>query len=130
MLRLPHNQFLVRYDLMDPKPIAVIQQLYYRLCVEQLPDYTTADHTTKEGKKSRADYPNLGNMHSRRGDALAGVLKQQVAINNAYPRLKLEDVLKVLQWLFTEIAIFPEPADRARYKNLAPTDLPRYLNRM
>ena len=85
MLRLTHNQFLVRYDLMDPKPMAVIQQLYYRLCVEQLPHYTTADHTTKKGQKSRSGYANLRNIHSRRDDALAGVLKQQVASNNAYP---------------------------------------------
>ena len=115
---------------MDPKPMAVIQQLYYRLCVEQLPHYTTADHTTKKGQKSRSGYANLRNIHSRRDDALAAVLKQQVASNNAYPRLKPEDVLQVLQWLFTEIMIFPEPADRARYQNLAPIDRPRYLNRL
>ena len=93
----PPNPFLARYDDMDAKPMEVISQLYYRMCVAQLGEHMP-------------EYGRVDAMRSWTGGPKARVPDQRVAFVNAVnppadPPLELGHVLEVLDWLFAEVRV-------------------------
>ena len=122
------NPFLARYDDMDAKPMEVISQLYYRMCVAQLGEHMS-------------EYGRVDAMRSWTGGPKARVPDQRVAFVNAMnppadPPLELEHVLEVLDWLFAEVRVVSGsagsevPAEMSHFHHLLESDRPQYLTRL
>ena len=115
------NPFLARYDDMDAKPMEVISQLYYRMCVAQLGEHMP-------------EYGRVNGMRSWTGGPKARVPDQRVAFVNppADPPLELGHVLEVLDWLFAEVRVVSASGSEvpAEMSHLLERDRPQYLTRL
>ena len=112
-------RYAVRYMRMHAKPMEVIHHLYYRMCVRQLP----SDYTHKQ----------LYDMRSWTGGPKARVPQQEVSYIDPPPDppLKLQHVLEVLEWLFTEVPVDREPNEApSDTSHLSERDKPQYFNRL
>ena len=121
------NPFLKRYNFMHAKPMEVIHHLYYRVCVEFMPEHYKMDEMRNWTGGPKARVPGQDNSLYRNRE------RQSVSVDPPPdPPLELKHILEVVEWLFTEIPLHEgrRIQNSIRIQKLRPEDQPAYLNRL